>query len=105
MRWNSYGHSALVASSSEELLSPKSSLTDRSAAAELLGDSLVLLPRNSHLDVRAKPCWGSLEVASWSGAVPKTYPRVETSTMSVNFATQIHPSASPEGILGAGTVA
>ena len=73
MRWNSCGQSALVASSSEELLSPKSSLTDRSAAAALLVDSLVLFPRNSHLEVRAKPCWGSLEVAAWSGAVPKTY--------------------------------
>jgi hypothetical protein len=72
MRWNSYGHSALTASPSEALLRPKSSLTDRSAEAELLDDSLVLLPRNSHLDDRAKPCWGSLEVAAWSGAVPKT---------------------------------
>jgi hypothetical protein len=62
----------LVAASSEELLSPKSSLTERSSAAELLADSLVDLPRNSHRDERAKPCCGSLDVAAWSGAVPKT---------------------------------
>lgn len=72
MRWNSWGQSALMSSSREELLRPKSSLTDRSAEAELLEDSLVLFPRNSHLEFRAKPCWGSLEVAAWSGAVPKT---------------------------------
>lgn len=35
-------------------------------------DSVVDLPRSSHLELRAKPCWGSLEVAWWSGAVPKT---------------------------------
>lgn len=61
-----------MAASSEELLSPKSSLTERSSAAELLADSLVDLPRNSHRDERAKPCCGSLDVAAWSGAVPKT---------------------------------
>ncbi len=83
------GHSARVAASSPDDDSPKSSLTDRSAAADdddddddgppasaaalLLGaDSDVDLPRNSHVEVRASPCCGSLFVAAWSGAVPKT---------------------------------
>lgn len=74
MRSNSKGHSALVFSSSEEALRPKSSLTLVSAAPWLPSglDSVVDLPRSSHLELRAKPCCGSLEVASWSGAVPKT---------------------------------
>jgi hypothetical protein len=50
-------------------LRPKSSLTELSA---LPVDSEVDDPRNSQVEVRAKPCWGSLEVSGCSGAVPKT---------------------------------
>ena len=59
---------------------PKSSLTealsadleDEEEAPPSPADSEVDLPRNSQRDVRAKPCWGSCDVALWSGAVPKT---------------------------------
>ena len=56
-------------------LSPKSSFTLSSPAEEedKLADSEVLFPRNSHREVRAKPCCGREAVAAWSGAVPKTY--------------------------------
>jgi hypothetical protein len=68
-----------VASSRLPLDRPKSSLTERSAAEPDddeappgRWDSDVDLPRNSHCEVRAKPCCGSLDVSAWSGAVPKT---------------------------------
>ena len=52
---------------------PKSSLTD--ASPLLLGrvdDSDDDLPKYSHLELRAKPCWGSLPVG-WSAlGGPKT---------------------------------
>ena len=75
MRLNRNGHSfwALGSSPSAAELSPKSSLTLRSAASRPAADSLVDLPRNSHRDVRANPCCGSLPVCACSGAVPKTY--------------------------------
>lgn len=47
---------------------PKSSLTLE------LDPSLVDLPRYSHLAVRAKPCWGSLEVGGcWALGGPNSY--------------------------------
>jgi hypothetical protein len=79
MRPKVNGHSALVAASSDAELSPKSSLTDRSAAAatdppapDAAADSDVDLPRNSHREVRARPCWGSFPVAWSEGGEPKT---------------------------------
>jgi hypothetical protein len=39
------------------------------------------LPRNSQREARAKPCWGSLEVAAWSGAVPKTFVQYQYSSL------------------------
>jgi hypothetical protein len=73
MRLNSKGHSLRVASLSDDVLSPKSSLTDWSKAEDPSGlDSDVDLPRNSHREVRAKPCCGSLEVAWFDGGGPKT---------------------------------
>lgn len=70
-RPNLYGHRLRAASSRFSDDRPKSSLT------LLEDDSLVDLPRNSQRELRANPCWGSLEVASWSGAVPKTYREFE----------------------------
>ena len=67
-RPNLYGHSALTESSIPSEDSPKSSLTLE------LEPSLVDLPRNSQRAVRARPCWGSFDVAAWFGlAGPKSY--------------------------------
>lgn len=49
---------------------PKSNLTEMSDG---LADSELDFPRNSHRELRAKPCCGNFEVAAWSGAVPNTY--------------------------------
>jgi len=66
------GHNSLNFSSSVAEERPKSSLIEASDAP-VDEDSEDDLPRNSHFEFRAKPCWGSLDVASWPGAVPKTY--------------------------------
>ena len=52
---------------------PKSSFTDESPV--LFGrvvDSDEDLPRYSHFEVRAKPCWGNPLVAWFAGGGPKT---------------------------------
>lgn len=52
---------------------PKSSFTE--ASPEVLGrepDSEEDLPRYSHLEVRAKPCWGRPVVGCEAGGGPKT---------------------------------
>lgn len=41
---------------------PKSSFTEASETPVV--DSEDDFPRNSHFELRAKPCWGSLDVAS-----------------------------------------
>ena len=63
----------MVASSRLAELRPKSSLTLRSAPPCVLSDSDVDLPRNSHREVRAKPCCGSEDVAWLGGGGPKTF--------------------------------
>jgi hypothetical protein len=59
-----YGHNALCCSSRVADERPKSSLIEASEAPLDGDDSEDDLPRNSHFELRAKPCWGSLEAAA-----------------------------------------
>lgn len=71
-RPKSDGHALRASSLSPELYRPKSSLTELEPRAS----SDVDLPRNSHRDVRAKPCCGRDDVG-WPdlGGGPKTWVR------------------------------
>lgn len=51
---------------------PKSSFTASSPPLERAPDSEDDLPRYSHVELRAKPCWGRAEVAWSFGGGPKT---------------------------------
>ena len=55
-------HSEGMLSSSILFESPKSSFTDESPEFFPAADSEEDLPRYSHVDMRAKPCWGRPEV-------------------------------------------
>ena len=69
------GQADLDFSSSIESERPKSSLTEASAPlAPIEKDSEEVFPRYSQRELRAKPCCGSLEVASWEeDGAPKSW--------------------------------
>lgn len=70
---NLYGQAFLSSAPSISSESPRSILTVLSAfLLSRSKDSEVELPRNSQVEFRAKPCWGSLDVAWLEGGGPKT---------------------------------